>query len=106
MDNKNKQKVVAMGITVAVAILLGGCAAPLSDDAQKVRVITSTPGGNCQFLKLIMENQRLGPDKANGAMRNAINATAAAGGNVFHIIESSSQWADGASIAGEALLCK
>jgi hypothetical protein len=93
-------------IIVIVAIFLAGCAAALTPEAEKVRIVTANQKEKCQVIKLIMESQKLGPDKPNGALRNALNATAAAGGNAFYLLSSNSDWADGASISGEALSCK
>ncbi len=85
---------------------LAGCAVPLTPGAQNVRTISATQKERCEFLKLITFNQRLGPDKSGNAMKNALNETAAIGGNGFYIVSTSTDWAEGASVVGEAYRCK
>lgn len=85
--------------------LLAGCATPLTDAAQKVQIVTAAQKEKCQTVKLVTFNQRLGPDKPGNAMKAALNETAAAGGNAFYVVSTSSDWAEGASVIGEALRC-
>ncbi|MFS2015035.1 hypothetical protein ACEN88_00470 [Massilia sp. CT11-108] len=89
----------------ATLALLAGCATPLTDAAQKVQIVTAAQKEKCQTIKLVTFNQRLGPDKPGNAMKSALNETAAAGGNAFYVVSTSSDWAEGASVVGEALRC-
>lgn len=59
----------------------------------------------CTQVKVISEDQRTGPDKAGNAMRRALNDAAAAGANAFFVVSSSVDWAEGASVVGNALRC-
>jgi hypothetical protein len=93
-----------VGIILSV-LLFSGCAVPLTQEAQQVRTATAADKERCKFLKLVTFNQRLGPDKPGNAMKSALNETAAAGGNAFYVVSTSTDWAEGASIVGEALLC-
>ena len=89
----------------ASLVLLVGCATPLTDAAQKVQIVTAAQKEKCQAIKLVTFNQRLGPDKPGNAMKSALNETAAVGGNAFYVVSTSSDWAEGASVVGEALRC-
>jgi hypothetical protein len=85
---------------------LAGCAVPLTPDAEKIRLVTSQQKERCERVKLVTFNQRLGPDKPGNAMKGALNEAAAAGANGFYVVSTSSDWAEGASVVGEALRCK
>ena len=89
----------------ASLFLLVVCATPLTDAAQKVQIVTAAQKEKCQAIKLVTFNQRLGPDKPGNAMKSALNETAAVGGNAFYVVSTSSDWAEGASVVGEALRC-
>lgn len=89
----------------AALATLAGCATPLTDAAQKVQIVTAIQKEKCQTIKLVTFNQRLGPDKPGNAMKSALNETAATGGNALYVVSTSSDWAEGASIVGEALRC-
>lgn len=90
----------------AALATLAGCAIPLTPAAQKVQIVTAGQKEKCQTLKLVTFNQRLGPDKPGNAMKAALNEAAAAGGNAFYVVSTSSDWAEGASVVGEALRCE
>lgn len=92
-------------VLAALVCLLAGCAVPLSKEAQSVRIVTASEKERCDFIKLITFNQRLGPDKPGNAMKAALNETAAAGGDSFYMASNSTDWAEGASVVGEALRC-
>lgn len=89
----------------ATLALLAGCATSLTGAAEKVQIVTAAQKEKCQTIKLVTFNQRLGPDKPGNAMRSALNEAAAAGGNAFYVVSTSSDWAEGASVVGEALRC-
>lgn len=89
----------------AALALLAGCATTLTDAAQKVQIVTAAQKEKCQTIKLVTFNQRLGPDKPGNAMKAALNEAAAAGGNAFYVVSTSTDWAEGASVIGEALHC-
>jgi hypothetical protein len=89
----------------AALALLAGCATSLTDAGQKVQIVTAAQKEKCQTIKLVTFNQRLGPDKPGNAMKSALNEAAAAGGNAFYVVSTSSDWAEGASVVGEALRC-
>lgn len=91
-------------ICVALAVL-AGCSTTLTGAAEKVQIVTAAQKEKCQTIKLVTFNQRLGPDKPGNAMKAALNETAAVGGNAFYVVSTSSDWAEGASVVGEALRC-
>lgn len=92
-------------IVSTVLALLSGCASTLSADGERVRVVTEQQRQACKFIKLVTVRKSLGPDKPGSALKEAMNETAAAGGNGFYLITNTVHWADGASVAGEALIC-
>lgn len=93
-------------ILASVVISLAGCATPLTEAGQKVRIVTASQKAECGTIKLVTFNQRLGPDKPGNAMKSALNEAAAAGANGFFVVSTSTDWAEGASVVGEALRCK
>jgi hypothetical protein len=102
-DRKMIKKTCLLGIVVFALV---GCAATLTPDGEKVRVVSeSQKERSCKFIKLISVKADLGPDKPGSALRLALNATAAVGGNGFFIITNTVHWIDGASVSGEALNC-
>lgn len=94
-------KVAVLVMTLA----LTACAVPLTHGGQSVKLVPESKKDRCEVIKLITFNQRLGPDKPGNALKSALNEVAAAGGNGFYLINSSTDWAEGASVAGEALKC-
>jgi hypothetical protein len=101
-----REKMKTTTTMAMLAISLAGCAVPLTPDAEKIRLVTSSQKESCERIKLITFNQRLGPDKPGNAMKSALNEAAAAGGNAFYLVSSSVDWAEGASVVGEALRCE
>jgi hypothetical protein len=93
-------------LTAAAIVVLAGCAVPLTPGAEKVELITSAQKERCERIKLITFNQRLGPDKPGNAMRQALNQAAAFGANGFYVVSTATDWAEGASVVGEAFRCK
>jgi hypothetical protein len=88
------------------AIMLSACATTLTQSGSNVRLLASADqASRCEQLKVISINQRTGPDKAGNAARKALNEAAGAGANAFFIISSSMDWAEGASVVGNALRC-
>lgn len=97
-------KVIVFSTTI-LAMLLNGCAVPLTPAAEKVQLISAQQKEKCERIKLITFNQRLGPDKPGNAMKSALNEAGAAGANALYIVSTSMDWTEGASIVGEALRC-
>lgn len=89
-----------------MATALAGCAVQLTSEAEKIQLVTTSQKERCERIKLVTFNQRLGPDKPGNAMKSALNEAAAAGANGFFVVSTSTDWAEGASIVGEALRCK
>lgn len=89
-----------------VPVMLAGCAVPLTPGAEKVQLVSAQQKEKCQRVKLVTFNQRLGPDKPGNAMKSALNEAAAAGADSFFVVSSTMDWAEGASVVGEALRCK
>ena len=84
-----------------------GCAVNLSPAGEGVRVVSEHKKENgCEFIKLISVRVGLGPDKLGSALKKALNEAGSVGANGFFIITNVAHWADGASVAGEALKCK
>lgn len=93
-------------LTCATLMLLAGCATTLTSAAEKVQIVTGAQKEKCRTIKLVTFNQRTGPDKPGNAIKSALNETAAAGGNAFYLVSTSTDWAEGASVVGEALRCE
>lgn len=85
--------------------VLAGCATTLTDEGQRVKIVTANQKERCETIKMVTFNQRLGPDKPGNAMKAVLNETAAAGGNGLYVVSTSNDWAEGASVIGEALRC-
>ncbi|WP_426117256.1 hypothetical protein [Massilia sp. PWRC2] len=92
-------------VICATFAALTGCATSLTGAAEKVQIVTAAQKEKCKTVKLVTFNQRIGSDKPGNAMKSALNEAAAAGGNAFYVVSSSSDWAEGASVVGEALQC-
>jgi hypothetical protein len=93
-------------LLITAVVAMAGCATALTDAGQKVRIVTANQKERCETIKMVTFNQRLGPDKPGNAMKAVLNETAAVGGNGFYMVSSSADWAEGASVIGEALRCK
>jgi hypothetical protein len=93
-------------LIAAMVTMLAGCAVPLTPEAEKVQPVTSSQKERCERVKLVTFNQRLGPDKPGNAMKGALNEAAAAGADGFYVVSTAMDWAEGASVVGEALRCK
>src|SRR3954454_19253308 len=93
-------------IALAAMLILSACATALTEGGSHVQLLSgSEQAARCKPVKMISENQRTGPDKAGNAMRRALNEAAVAGANAFVVISSSVDWAEGASVVGNALSC-
>ena len=86
-------------------LILAGCASTLTPEAEKIKLVSATQKKSCERVKLVTFNQRLGPDKPGNAMKGALNEAAVAGANAFYVVSTSADWAEGASVVGEALRC-
>jgi hypothetical protein len=100
----NGEQVMRSALLLPVAALVG-CATTLTPDGGKVRIVTERERPSCKFVKIVTAHASLGPDKPGNALKEAMNEVAAAGGNGLFVITNTEQWADGASVAGEALNC-
>jgi hypothetical protein len=88
-------------------VLLAGCATELTEAGSHVQLLASADqAARCTQIKVITENVRTGPDKAGNATRRALNDAAAAGANAFYVVTSAMDWAEGASVVGNALRCQ
>lgn len=96
---------ISSSVLAAAILGLAGCATQLTDAGSKVRVVTDPQHGTCAFVRHVNVNARTGMDKAGDALKGALNETAAAGGNRLYIITNTEHWANGATVAGEALKC-
>lgn len=85
--------------------VLAGCATALTDEGRRVKIVTANQKERCETIKVVTFNQRLGPDKPGNPMKAVLNETAAAGGNGLYVVSTSTDWAEGASVVGEALRC-
>lgn len=94
---------IAAVLTAVLA--MAGCATQLTDSGSRVRVVADPQHGTCAFVRHVNVNVRTGMDKAGDALKGALNETAAAGGNRLYIITNTEHWANGATVAGEALKC-
>lgn len=71
-----------------------------------VRIITSAEEkSSCKSLGLVTTVTKLGPNKLGRAMKKALTEVAQMGGNGMYVISSNLDWAEGASVIGEALAC-
>lgn len=93
-------------IPILATALLAGCATHLTESGQQVRIVTAGQKERCETIRVVTHNQRLGPDKPGNAMKAVLNETAALGGNGLYVVSTSTDWAEGASVVGEALRCK
>lgn len=91
---------------IIAAISLTGCATKIQQGAENIRTITAQQKSECKFISLISVEQKLGPDKPGNALRKAINQVYKLGGNSLYIVSTSTDWVEGASVVGEAFLCK
>lgn len=92
-------------IIVLIAALCA-CSTALTEQGQKIRLVTSEQASQCAQLNVISINQRTGPDKAGNATRKAMNEAAESGGNALYIVSTSMDWAEGASLVADVLNCK
>lgn len=70
-----------------------------------VRVVSADQRSGCKYLGLISVRKALGPNKQKGAFNKAFKEVRALGGNSLFLISSTLDWAEGAQLTGEALLC-
>jgi hypothetical protein len=91
-----------------IALLAAALAAPSASAAPTppVRVITDeTSRKACEYLGLISVRKAMGPNKAGGALKKALEKVSQMGGNGLFLLNQSQTWTDGASVSGEALRC-
>ena len=86
--------------------LVTACATDLTEAGSKVRLLNSaSEASKCQEVKVITTSDYSGDDEAGNATKKALNASAAAGANAFYVVSTSQDWASGASVVGNALIC-
>lgn len=90
---------------VAAITLTSGCATTLDPGADKVRIVTAQQKERCESLGVLSVEQRTGPNKPGNAMNKALNEVVKRGGNGLYVVSSSTDWAEGASVTGEAMRC-
>ncbi len=92
----------------AIALsLVTACATDLTEAGSKVRLLNSADeASKCQVVKVITAGDYNGNDEAGNATKKALNQAAAAGANAFYVVSTSQDWLNGASVVGNALICK
>jgi hypothetical protein len=102
-----RRALVLLGGSVLCALLLlaTGCATELQPGADKVHLVTAQEKSSCQSLGIVSTEAKLGPNKAGNAVAKAQNEVAKRGGNGLYIAGSGVDWAEGASLTGEAMRC-
>lgn len=86
-------------------VLMSGCATTLDPGADKVRIVTAQQKERCESLGVLSVDQRTGPNKPANAMNKALNEVLKRGGNGLYVVSTSTDWAEGASVTGEAMRC-
>lgn len=89
----------------AIAISMTGCATALTPAGSKITLATPSQKEKCRSLGVVVATQKIGQDKAASAMNAALNMVAERGGDSLYVVSSSTDWADGSSVVGEALKC-
>ena len=92
-------------LVLLCSLAVAGCATKLQPDAEKIQTISASQKSHCKFLGSISTQQKLGPDKPGNAYKKALNRVNEVGGNSLYVISTSSDWAEGASLVGEACKC-
>ena len=95
-------------VTLSVPmLLLSACATTLEPGASKVQVVTASQKEQlCKSLGVFSVEQRVGPNKPANAMNKALNEVLHRGGNGIYPVSNAVDWAEGASVTGEALKCQ
>ena len=92
---------------VVLVLVLSACATTLEPGASKVQVVTANQKEHiCKSLGVLSVEQRVGPNKPGSAMNKALNEVLRRGGNGIYPVSNAVDWAEGASVTAEALLCK
>ncbi|HVC37711.1 MAG TPA: hypothetical protein VNF46_04835 [Gammaproteobacteria bacterium] len=90
-----------------VLSLVAACATDLTEAGSKVRLLASADqASHCQVIKVITAGDNTGSDDAGNATKKALNEAAVAGANAFYIVSTSQDALSGASVVGNALICK
>ncbi len=98
--------VLTFSLTI-VTILLSACATNLTEAGSKVRLLTSgEQASHCQVIKVITAGDNTGSDDLGNATKKALNQAVADGANAFLVISTSQDALNGASVVGNALICK
>jgi hypothetical protein len=71
-----------------------------------VRIVSESQRSTCKFLGLVSVRKSLGPNKLKGALTKAMKEVSKLGGNGLYVVAQQLDWAEGAQITGEALLCE
>jgi len=92
----------------AIALaLVTACATDLTESGSKVRLLNSADeASKCQEVKVITTYDYSGSDEAGNATKKALNEAALAGANAFYVVSTSQDALSGASVVGNALICK
>lgn len=92
-------------VLASTLLALAGCATTLDPGADKVRILTAQQKERCESLGVLSVEQRTGPNKPGNAMNKALNEVAKRGGNGLFVVGTATDWAEGASVTGEAMRC-
>lgn len=94
-------------LCIITAIVLTACATDLTEAGSKVRLLNAAnEASKCQVVKVITASDNTGSDDAGNATKKALNEAAADGANAFYVVSTSQDWLNGASVVGNALICK
>ena len=89
----------------AIALMSNTATNAETIDTSKVRIVTENQRSNCKYLGLVSVRKALGQNKLKGAFKKAMNEVAELGGNGLYVVAQQLDWAEGAQLTGEALLC-
>ena len=96
----------ALAFSTIAIVCMSGCAVPLDQAAEKVRLVTAAQKESCESLGIVSTDQQLGLNKASNSMNKAINEVARRGGNAIFVVSTGTSGLDGAAVTAEALRCK
>lgn len=92
---------------VLLCLFVCGCSfvVELTPAGKQVHLLTSgEEAAKCQQITVITEYERHHLSVGN-AIKDALNDTAAAGGNAFYLVEDEATGLHGSSVVGDALKC-
>lgn len=100
-------KLLLLSAIALLLLLVSACATQLTEAGSKVRLLNSAnEASKCEVVKVITSADNSGNDDAGNATKKALNEAAADGANAFYIVSTSQDALNGASVVGNALICK